>query len=120
MSPNSLHDKALSFAVRIVNLYKYLTQDKSEFVMSKQILRSGSSIGANVSESIAAESSADFIHKLCIANKEAHETLYWLELLRRTNYLSHEQYDSLHQDCKELSRILTSSVLTLKRKEINS
>ncbi len=106
----------MDFSVRIVNLYKYLTMEKSEYVMSKQILRSGSSIGANISESISAESVVDFIHKLAIARKETDETLYWLQLLFRTDYLSEMEFDSLWQDCISLKKILTSIILSTKQR----
>ena len=113
---NVIYNKALDFSVRIVNLYKYLTVEKSEYVMSKQILRSGSSIGANISESISAESVVDFIHKLAIARKETDETLYWLQLLFRTDYLSEMEFDSLWQDCISLKKILTSIILSTKQR----
>lgn len=113
---NVIYNKALDFSVRIVNLYKYLTMEKSEYVMSKQILRSGSSIGANISESISAESVVDFIHKLAIARKETDETLYWLQLLFRTDYLSEMEFDSLWQDCISLKKILTSIILSTKQR----
>ena len=116
MDNNVIYNKALDFSVRIVNLYKYLTVEKSEYVMSKQILRSGSSIGANISESISAESAVDFIHKLAIARKETDETLYWLQLLFRTDYLSEMEFDSLWQDCISLKKILTSIILSTKQR----
>lgn len=86
MADSLVKDKSFRFAVRIVRLYQYLTKEKKEFVLSKQLLRSGTSIGANVKEAIQAESKADFIHKLSIALKEASETEYWLELLQETSY----------------------------------
>ena len=95
MADNIVLDKSLNFAVRIVNLYKYLVADKKEYVLSKQILKSGTAIGALVREAQQAESNADFIHKLAIALKEADETDYWLILLNRTEYLSNEQFTSL-------------------------
>lgn len=116
MRENQTYDKALAFAVRIVGLYKYLIEKKAEYVMSKQILRSGTSIGANISEAISAESSADFVYKLAIAQKEANETIYWLTLLERTGYLSEKQYYSMQQDCIAMRKILVSIILTTKQK----
>jgi four helix bundle protein len=111
--------KSFAFAIRIVNLYKHLTQKEQgkEFVMSKQLLRSGTSIGANVRESNNAESKADFIHKLAIAQKECDETAYWLELLHQTNYLTDEEFNSIHKDCIEILKIIRSIILTKKQKE---
>lgn len=116
MSSNQTYEKALDFAVRIVGLYQYLNTSSSEFVMSKQILRSGTSIGANISEALSAESTSDFIHKLSIALKEVRETLYWLTLLQRTGYLSEIQYQSMMDDCIQLKKILTAIILTSKQK----
>ena len=116
MKENPTYDKALCYAIRIVNLYKYLVAEKSEYVMSKQLLRSGTSIGANISEAISAESVPDFIHKLAVAQKEANETKYWLTLLQRTGYLSSSQYQSMHTDCLEMIKILVSIILTTKQK----
>lgn len=116
MKENSTYDKALNYAVRIVNLYKYLVEEKKEYVMSKQLLRSGTSIGANISEAIYAESALDFVHKLAIAQKEANETKYWLTLLEKTGYLSPSQYQSMCSDCLEIIRILVSIILTTKQK----
>ena len=104
MRENQTYDKALSYAVRIVNLYKYLVDEKKEYVMSKQLLRSGTSIGANIGETISAESSADFVHKLSIAQKEANETIYWLALLEKTGYLSGIQHGSMSSDCTEIRK----------------
>ena len=108
-----IKDKSLKFSIRIVNLYKYLCE-KNEFVMSKQILRSGTSIGANTAEASRAESESDFVHKLSIARKEGEETLYWLELLQKTDYISGEQYQSMNDDCIELQKILTSIIKSVK------
>ena len=116
MKENLTYQKAMSFAIRIVNVYKFLSEEKAERVMSKQLLRSGTSIGANFSESLSAESDSDFIHKLAICQKEANETLFWLELLHQTNYLTEKQYDSLNADCIELRKIITSIILTTKQK----
>ncbi len=114
---NLVYDKALAFSIRVVNLYRYLVGQKSEYVMSKQLLRSGTSIGANISESISAESSSDFIHKLAISQKEADETLYWLVLLFKTDYLSEIQYSSISQDCVEIKKMLVSIALTIKQQK---
>ena len=111
---NAVREKAMQFAIRIVKLYKFLCE-KNEFVMSKQILRSGTSIGANIAESSRAESDNDFIHKLSISRKEGQETLYWLELLQRTDYISSEQFNSMQADCEELLKLLTSIILSTKK-----
>ena len=111
---NVIVEKSLNFAVRIVNLYKYLCSEKQEFVMSKQLLRSGTSVGANVHEGIEGQSKADFVAKMSIALKEISETGYWIEILHRTEYLSDEQYQSINSDCKEIAKILTSIVKNSK------
>jgi four helix bundle protein len=108
---NVLREKSYAFALRVVKLYKHLSSEK-EFVLSKQLLRSGTSIGANVAEANQAQSRADFISKLSIALKEAVETEYWLNLLRDSDYLSEEQAESLLLDCRELVKILISSIKT--------
>lgn len=115
MRESIVYDKSLNFAERIVNLYKYMIDVKSETVMSKQLLRCGTSIGANISEALAAESSPDFIHKLSISQKEINETIFWLELMRRTKYLSYEQTDSMMTDCNELKKMISSIILTTKQ-----
>ena len=104
----TIEQKSFQFAVRIVKLYKHLRVTKKEFVLSKQLLRSGTSIGANVAESQQAQSRADFISKLNIALKEAAETNYWLRLLQATDFLSDAEFQSVHNDCRELEKILTS------------
>ena len=114
MKDNILKDKSFSLAVRIVNLYRYLSDNKKEFVLSKQVLRSGTSIGAMVHEAEYSESKADFVHKLAIAQKEANETLYWLELLLQTEYITQTEYDSLSADAIEIIKILTTSIKTAK------
>lgn len=108
MDDNVIRDKSFDFAVRIVRLYEYLSTEKKEYVMSNQILRSGTSIGANIREAGRGQSSADFAAKLSIALKEADETLFWLELLKKTQYLDEKLGDSLQKDCEELIRILVS------------
>ena len=105
----------MNFAIRIVNLYNFLNELKQERIMSKQILRSGTSVGANIREGQFAESPADFIHKYSVAQKECSETLYWLELLNKTNYITTEQYVSLDTDCTELMKMITSSIITRKK-----
>lgn len=111
--------KSKAFAIRIVKLYKYLLNSKSEYVLSKQLLRSGTSIGANISESTYAQSPADFITKLHIALKEASESEYWIELLADTEYLTEEMKKSLLNDCHELIRLLISSIKTTKKRMNN-
>lgn len=108
MSDNIIEEKSFDFAVRIVNLYKYLTNEKKEYVLSKQLLRSGTSIGANVSEAERAQSKADFIAKFSIALKEANETLYWIKLLYKTDYFTEMQFASLEKDTTEIIKILIS------------
>lgn len=107
--------KALDFSVRIVNLYKYLRDEKGETVMSKQVLRSGTSIGANISEALGAESKEDFVHKVHISFKEGNETKYWLLLLYRTGYLNEKEYNSLAKDCQELRRLMGATIRTAKK-----
>jgi four helix bundle protein len=107
-----LLEKSYSFALRMVKLFQFLAAEKKEFVLSKQVLCAGTSIGANIEEANQAESKADFIHKLCIANKEAFETNYWLRLLRDSDILTEKQAESLINDCEELQKLLTSSIKT--------
>ena len=114
MRKNVVKDKSFAFAVRIVNLYKYLTNDKKEFVLSKQLLRSGTAIGALIRESEHAESKADFIHKLSIALKEANETDYWIYLLYQTSYLTEKEYQSIKENIIELLKLLASIIKTTK------
>ena len=111
-----LKPKSFAFAVRVVNLYKHLCEVKREYVISKQLLRSGTAIGALVREAEQAESKADFVHKMSIALKEANETEYWLELLKETKYLDTRGFNSMHPDLIELLRLLTSIVKTTKKK----
>ena len=111
---NPILDKSKAFAIRIVNLYNYLKADKSEYVMSKQLLRSGTSIGANVREAVYAQSRADFLSKMYIALKEAGESAYWIEILEDTKYLTPAQSKSIHDDCTELIKILSSITNTTK------
>lgn len=107
-------DKSKEFAIRIVKLYKYLCDDKHEFVMSKQLLRSGTSIGANLSEALYGVSRSDFLAKTFISLKECAETKYWLELLNKTDYLTDNEFVSIDNDCTELMKLLTSIVKTTR------
>jgi len=110
-----LKEKSFELAVRIVNLYKHLTSQKKEYVLSKQVLRSGTNPGAMVREAKNAESGMDFVHKLGIAQKETGETQYWLELLYRTQYLEKTEFQSLNQDAQEVMKLIRSSILTKKK-----
>jgi four helix bundle protein len=114
MKNNLVQQKSYAFAVRIVKLYQYLTNTKKEYVLSKQILRSGTSIGANVEEAIGGQSKADFIAKLSIAYKEARETAYWLRLLKDTDYLTEKEFQSIYPDAEELCKIIGSIQKTTK------
>lgn len=112
---NPLKDKSYLFALEIVKICQFLVNDKKEFVLSKQLLRSGTSIGANIEEANQAESKADFIHKLSISNKEAFETHYWIRILRDSNYINSETSGTLLQRCEELLTILTASIKSSKQ-----
>ena len=114
MSNNIIEAKSFDFAVRVVKLYRYLTDDKKEFVLSKQLLRSGTSIGANVSEAERAQSQADFYAKTSIALKEASETDYWLRLLHKTNYLTDQEFENMRADISEIIALLTSITKTTR------
>ena len=111
---NNLYKKSFAFAVRIVKFYKFLTEKKKEFVISKQLLRSGTSIGANIAEGNGAISKAEFSSKLSIAYKEALETKYWLSLLKETDYLDQEKFDSMYTDVDELCKILFTILRTTR------
>ena len=115
MSKSIVGEKSFLFAIRVVKLYKILCNERKEYVLGKQLIRSGTSVGANVREALNAESNADFIHKLSVAQKECGETLYWLELLKSTDYLNENEFLSLHQDAKELQKIIRSIILTKKQ-----
>ena len=108
-------EKSFQFAIRIVKLHKYLRTEKDEYTLSKQILRSGTSIGANIAESQQAQSRPDFISKLSIALKEATETNYWLRLLHATNYLTDKEFSTMWEDCKELEKLLTAIINSTKQ-----
>lgn len=117
MKDNIIQDKSFQFAVRIINLYKYLINNKKEFILSKQLLRSGTSIGANIEESIGGYSAKDFLAKLSISYKEARETIYWLKLLKETEYISKIEFDSIYKEADEVCRILAKIIITLKGKK---
>ncbi len=114
MKESILSVKSYAFALRIIKLYQFMASEKREFVLSKQILRSGTSIGAKIEESVHAQSKIDFIHRLSIAQKEACETNYWLRLLRDSDYLKPKLAESLLTDCEEIQRLLTASIKTSK------
>lgn len=111
---HTVEEKSFQFSIRIVNLYKHLKDSKKEFILSKQILRCGTSIGANICEAQQAQSRADFISKLSIALKEACETNYWLRLLHATEFLSETEFLSLVGDCQEIEKMLTAILKTIK------
>ena len=111
---NAIESKSFQFSVRIVRLSRYLYEAKREYVLSRQLLRAGTSIGANVAEAQQAQSRADFISKISIALKEAAESKYWLRLLFATDYLTQPEFDSIFSDCIELEKILTSIIKTSK------
>lgn len=117
---NVVAKKSYLFEVEIVNVVRFLASEKNEFVLSKQLLRSGTSIGANVHEAISSESKKDFIHKLGIAVKESRETSYWLSLLKDTDYISVDKFDIMIGKCNELTKILNSIIITIKERYFNS
>ena len=112
MRQNLIKEKSFQFSINIINVYKFLVHDKKEYVLSKQLLRSGTSIGANVSEATVSQSKRDFIYKLNISFKEVAETIYWIELLQISNYIDEEQGLDLKNKCLELKRILTAIIKT--------
>ena len=111
---NLIVEKSKAFALRIVKMYKFLSEDKKAFILLQQVLKSGTSIGANVKEAIRAQSKADFIAKMNIALKEASETEYWLEILCESEYITKEAFESIYCDCRELIKILTAIIKTGK------
>lgn len=113
-SDNIVRDKSYNFSLNIIKIYQGLTTDRKEFILSKQLIRSGTSIGANVEEAIGAQSKKDFVSKISISYKEARETLYWLHLLTDSNFLNKQQSDTLINDCEELLKILGSILRTSK------
>ncbi|MFH6999264.1 four helix bundle protein [Flavobacterium sp. FlaQc-57] len=119
MKNNIVKNKTFNFAIRIVKLYQYLCTEKKEFTLSKQLLRSGTSIGAMAREAEHAESKNDFIHKFAIAQKEANETVYWLELLKATDYLNEKEFENISNDAIEILKLITSIIKTTKN-QINN
>jgi len=115
MEENLIKEKSFDFAIRIINLSKFLKEHHKEFDLSRQLIRSETSIGALYREAQYAESKADFIHKLAIAQKECNETIYWLDLLQATNYLDEGQHNSIHNDAVSLLKIITSILKTSKK-----
>ncbi len=115
MKENVILIKSKNFAIRIIRLYQYLQNEKKEFILSKQLLRSGTSIGANIREGVVAISKNEFKAKLNISYKEVHETQYWLELLVETEYLTEDQFNSINNDCSELIKLLTSIIKTTNK-----
>ena len=113
---NVVKDKSFRFAVRIVKLFQYLQSEKREFVLSRQVLRSGTSVGAMVREAEHGESNKDFVHKMSIAQKEINETIYWLELLKETDYLADDEFNSLNEDAIEIIKLITTIIKTSKNK----
>lgn len=120
MGESIIKSKSYKFSIEIVKLYKILIEIKKEFVLSKQLLRSGTAVGALVREAQNAESSKDFIHKLAIAQKECDETIYWLELLKDTSYIDQEEFEQTNFKATELLKMIRSSILTMKQKSHNS
>jgi len=120
MMGNAIVDKSKAFAVRIIRLYQYLNGDKKEFILSKQVLRSGTSIGANVREAHRGQSKKDFVAKMNIALKEAAETEYWLELLHETDYIDSTAFESIYKDCNELNKLLISIIKSANYKLQNT
>ena len=116
---NVIVKKSKAFALRIINMYKYLCSEKREYVMSKQVLRSGTSIGANVREGVRGQRKPDFIAKMSIAQKEAEETCYWLELLYESGYINKSIFESMYRDNLEINRILASIILTARQNLMN-
>jgi len=114
---NVVQDKSYRFALRIVKLYRWLVEKKKEFVLSKQLLRSGTSIGANIEEAIGAQSDKDFTAKMSIAYKEARETHYWIRLLHDSGFIENDAYNSIIQDCEVLLKIIGSIIKTTKSKQ---
>ncbi len=114
MKKNIVKEKSFAFAVRVLKLYQYLIADKKEFVLSKQLLCSGTSVGALVREAEHAETKKDFVHKMAIAQKEINETIYWLEILQTTEYLTIEQFESINSDTTEIIKLITSIIKSTK------
>lgn len=115
MSESIFKTKSFELAVSGVNFYKYIVAEKKEYIMSKQFLRSITSVGANVREAVNGQSKADFIHKLAIAQKECDETMYWLELLKETEYISENEFKNIHNQSNEVLKIIRSIIITTKK-----
>lgn len=111
---NIIEDKSFSFAIRIVRLYQFLNKDRNEFILSKQLLRSGTAVGALIREAQNAESKADFIHKMGIAQKECGESIYWIELLKETGYMKDNEFETIYNDASEILKIIRSIIITSK------
>ena len=120
MSESIVKTKIFELAIRGVNFSKWLVSEKKEFVMSKQFLRSITSVGANVREAVNAQSKADFIHKLSISQKECNESMYWLEILNATSYISGIEFESMHNQCSEVLKIIKSIIITSKKNLIQN
>ncbi len=116
MGKSVVKEKSYLFALRIIRLYQFLSDTKKEFVLSKQVLRCGTSVGALIREAEQAESKPDFIHKMAIALKEANETDYWLSLLKDTGYIEKKMFESMDKDCREITALLTAIIKTTKSK----
>lgn len=116
---NVVKDKSFKFAIRIVKVYQFLSE-KNEFVLSKQLLRSGTSVGAMIREAEHSETKKDFIHKMAIAQKEINETIYWIELLKETGYIKEDEFLSIHNDAIEIIKLLTSILKTTKENMRNN
>ena len=116
MIEDTAKNKSKKFALRIVMLYRYLIEQNKEFVLSKQILRSGTSIGANLAESVCGITPKDFLSKIYIALKETEETLYWLDLLKDAEFINEKMYNSLHRDCNEIAKMLNKTTQTMQKK----
>jgi four helix bundle protein len=114
MRENVVKSKSFNFAIRVIRLYQFLVSEKKEYVISKQLLRSGTSVGAMIRESEHAESKSDFKHKLSIAQKEINESIYWLELLEKTDYLDEKEFNSLNNDAVEIIKLLTAIIKSTK------
>lgn len=114
MKENVVRDKSFAFAVRVVRLYQYLCEQKKEYILSKQLLRSGTSVGAMIREAEHAETKVDFKHKMGIAQKEINETIYWLEIMKETDYLTKEQFESMKADAVEIIKLLTTILKSTK------
>ena len=111
---NTIKDKSLDFAIRIVRLYKHISETNNEYILSKQLLKSGTSVGANIREALRGQTRLDFIAKMNISLKEIYESEYWLELLYKTDYITDKEFESIFADCRELTKLLTSIVKTTK------